>query len=143
MPAIKASASATRTKTRIRPRAPADPTTRPRRSRCPVSCTLDVLGDRWSLLIIRDLVRGKQRFAEFLESSERVPTNILADRLKRLTAAGIVKTRRYTIHPPRLEYSLTAKGEDLRPIVRTMAEWGVKHGGGRLPPGVTFSGATI
>jgi DNA-binding HxlR family transcriptional regulator len=109
---------------------------RVRRSRCPVSCTLDVLGDRWSLLVVRDLVRGKARYAEFLASKERIPTNILAERLKRLVGAGIVKAKRYSSRPPRVEYLLTAKGEDLRPIVRAMADWGVKHAGGRLPPEV-------
>lgn len=103
------------------------------RSRCPVACTLDVLGDRWSLLVIRDIVRGKSRFAEFLASPEGIPTNILADRLKRLTATGIVKGRRYSQHPPRLDYALTAKGEDLRPVMRAMVDWGVRHAGGRMP----------
>jgi DNA-binding HxlR family transcriptional regulator len=107
------------------------------RSRCPVACTLDVLGDRWSLLVIRDIVRGKSRFAEFLASPEGIPTNILADRLKRLTAAGIIKGRRYSQHPPRLAYSLTAKGEDLRPVMRAMVDWGIRHAGGRTPPPVS------
>ena len=105
-----------------------------RRSRCPVSCTLDVLGDRWSLLVVRDLMRGKHRFAEFAASPEGIPTNILAERLKRLRAKGIVRAVRYSDRPPRMEYALTAKGEDLRPIVRAMAEWGVRHAGGRMPP---------
>ena len=108
----------------------------PRRSRCPVSCTLDVLGDRWTLLVVRDLVRGKRRFAEFLESPERIPTNILADRLKRLVGLGVVQSRRYSDHPPRLDYQLTAKGEDLRPVLRAMVDWGIKHAGGRTPPPV-------
>jgi len=107
-----------------------------RRSRCPVSCTLDVLGDRWSLLVVRDIVRGKRRYAEFLDSSEGIPTNILAERLKRLVAKGILRPRRYSRHPPRVEYALTAMGEDLRPIIRAMAEWGVRHAGGRMPPPV-------
>jgi DNA-binding HxlR family transcriptional regulator len=111
-------------------RAPATP----RRSLCPVSCTLDAVGDRWSLLVVRDLMRGKRRYAEFLESSEGIPTNILADRLKRLQAAGIISGRRYSVHPPRLEYQLTAKGEDLRPMIRAMVDWGVRHAGGRVPP---------
>ena len=98
-----------------------------------MSRTLDVLGDRWSLLVVRDLIRGKRRFAEFLESKEGIPTNTLADRLKRLVRAGIIQSRRYSDHPPRLEYELTAKGEDLRPIVRAMAEWGVRHAGARMP----------
>ena len=92
-----------------------------------------MLGDRWSLLVVRDLMRGKRRFAEFLESKEGIPTNTLADRLKRLTRAGIVEPVRYSEHPPRVEYHLTPKGEDLRPIIRAMVDWGVQHAGGRLP----------
>jgi DNA-binding HxlR family transcriptional regulator len=109
---------------------------RPRasRSRCPVACTLDVLGDRWSLLVVRDVMRGKRRFAEFMESPEGIPTNILSERLKRLVAKGVIRAERYSEHPPRLEYQLTAKGEDLRPIMRAMVEWGVRHAGGRTPP---------
>jgi DNA-binding HxlR family transcriptional regulator len=107
---------------------------RARRSRCPVACTLDVLGDRWSLLVVRDVMRGKRRFAEFLESPEGIPTNILAERLKRLTAKGVIRSQRYNEHPPRLEYLLTPKGEDLRPIMRAMVEWGIRHAGGRTPP---------
>ncbi|HEX8027425.1 MAG TPA: helix-turn-helix domain-containing protein [Vicinamibacterales bacterium] len=96
--------------------------------------TLDVLGDRWSLLVVRDLMRGKRRYAEFLESPEGIPTNILAERLKRLSKKGLITSRRYSQHPPRLEYALTQKGEDLRPIMRAMVEWGVRHAGGRTPP---------
>ena len=107
--------------------------TRVRRSRCPVSCTLDILGDKWSLLVIRDLVLGKRRFAELLDSRERIPTNILAERLKRLTTAGVIRSRRYSDHPPRLEYELTEKGEALRPILRAMVDWGVTHAGARMP----------
>ena len=92
-----------------------------RRSRCPVSCTLDVIGDRWSLLVVRDLMRGKRRFAEFAASPEGIPTNILAERLKRLRAKGIVRTERYSDRPPRVEYVLTAKGEDLRPMMRVVS----------------------
>ena len=106
----------------------------PRRSRCPVACTLDVLGDRWTLLVVRDLIRGKRRFAELVESPERIPTNILSDRLKRLVSLGVIQSRRYSDHPPRLEYQLTAKGEDLRPVLRAMVEWGITHAGGRMPP---------
>ena len=109
---------------------------RARRSFCPVACTLDVLGDRWSLLVVRDLIRGKKRYAEFLESPEGIPTNILADRLKRLTVTGVIRSRRYSEHPPRVEYELSAKGEELRPILRAMVEWGVRHAGGRTPPPV-------
>ena len=107
---------------------------RARRSRCPVACTLDVLGDRWSLLVVRDVMRGKRRFAEFMESPEGIPTNILSERLKRLIAQGVIRAQRYSEHPPRFEYQLTSKGEDLRPIMRAMVEWGIRHAGGRTPP---------
>ena len=114
-----------------------------RRSRCPVSCTLDVLGDRWSLLVVRDLLRGKHRFGEIAASSEAIPTNILAERLRRLKAKGIIRARRYSGAPPRVEYFLTAKGEALRPILRAMVEWGVRHAGGRVPPGYVATPAAI
>lgn len=104
-----------------------------RRSFCPVACTLDVLGDRWSLLVVRDVMLGKRRYAEFLESPEGIPTNILADRLKRLAARGVIRSHRYSQHPPRVEYELTAMGEDLRPIMRAMVDWGARHAGGRRP----------
>jgi len=113
---------------------------RPKRSACPISCALEIVGDRWTLLVVRDLVLGKRRFAEFEASPESIPTNILADRLKRLVAAGIVSASRYSEHPPRVEYALTAKGEDLRPMIRAMVEWGVKHAGGRTPPLLTPRG---
>jgi DNA-binding HxlR family transcriptional regulator len=107
----------------------------PRRSPCPVSRTLDVLGDRWTLLVVRDLLRGKHRFGDMLASKEAIPTNLLADRLRRLKAKGIIRARRYSSSPPRVEYFLTQKGEDLRPVVRAMVDWGVRHAGGRVPPG--------
>ena len=110
-----------------------------KRSLCPVSRTLDVLGDRWSLLVVRDLMRGKHRFAEFVESKEGIPTNTLADRLKRLERAGIIEAVRYSEHPPRVDYQLTAKGEDLRPIIKAMVDWGIRHAGGRLPPPIRSS----
>jgi DNA-binding HxlR family transcriptional regulator len=110
---------------------------RARRSRCPVACTLDIVGDRWTLLVVRDLVRGKRRFADFLDSSERIPTNILSNRLKRLQDAGIITARRYHERPPRMEYALTPKGEDLRPVMREMVAWGVRHAGGRMPPRIS------
>jgi DNA-binding HxlR family transcriptional regulator len=115
------------------PSRPARRAVRPKRSTCPVSRTLDVLGDRWSLLVVRDLMRGKKRFAEFLESKEGIPTNTLAERLQRLVRAGIVESHRYSDHPPRVEYVLTIKGEELRPIIRAMVDWGVRHAGGKLP----------
>ncbi len=79
-------------------------------------------------------MRGKKRYAEFIESPEGIPTNILAERLRRLAAAGIITAHRHSQHPPRVEYQLTAKGEDLRPVMRAMVEWGVRHAAGRTPP---------
>jgi DNA-binding HxlR family transcriptional regulator len=106
---------------------------RARRSPCPVSCTLDVIGDRWTLLVIRDLMQGKKRFGEFLDSPEKIPTNTLANRLKWLMSLGVIASRRYNDRPVRLEYALTPKGEDLRPVLRAMVDWGVRHAGGRIP----------
>src|SRR3982074_741382 len=83
------------------------------RSVCPVACALDVFGDRWAFLVIRDLFPGKPRFSDFLPSPEHIPTNILAERLKRLERAGLVASAPYTEHPPRFEYHLTARGRAL------------------------------
>ena len=94
------------------------------RSACPVACALDVVGDRWTLLVIRDLLRGKRRFGDFLESSERITTNILAERLARLERWGLVSTVPYSAHPPRVEYHLTPRGRELRPVVEAVAAWG-------------------
>jgi DNA-binding HxlR family transcriptional regulator len=106
------------------------------RSACAVACSLDIFGDRWTLLVIRDLLRGRKRYGEFASSKEKIPTNILAERLARLEAAGIVTRTPYQNNPPRHEYALTPKGEALRPIVRAIAEWGAEHIAGTrvLPP---------
>lgn len=94
-----------------------------RRSACPVASALDLIGDRWTLVIVRDLTIGKARFAEFLASPEGVPTNILADRLKQLEAAGLVRRIAYSKRPPRHEYRLTDAGASLLPVVQAMARW--------------------
>ena len=102
--------------------------TQPRRSSCPVSCTLDLIGDRWTLLIIRDMIfLGKQRFEEFLESPEGISTNILANRLKLLEELELVEKKPYGNHSRRMNYQLTEKGKSLRPVLRVMAAWGLKH----------------
>jgi DNA-binding HxlR family transcriptional regulator len=100
---------------------------RERRSSCPVAGTLDIIGDRWTLLVVRDLLRGKSRYGDFLASAEGIPTNILAERLKRLQDVGIVEATPYSEHPPRLEYSLTERGRELEAIVRAAAAWGLAH----------------
>ena len=98
-----------------------------RRSACPVACSLDLLGDRWSLLIIRDLFRGLTRYGEFLAAPEGIPTNILAERLKRLEAAGLIKSNPYQQNPPRYAYTLTPRGSDLKPVLGTLASWAMRH----------------
>jgi DNA-binding HxlR family transcriptional regulator len=99
-----------------------------RRSPCPIACTLDLLGDRWTLLVVRDMMFfGKQRYEEFLESPEGISTNILANRLKLLEDLGLVEKRLYGSHSRRMNYQLTEKGNSLRPVLRVMAMWGLKH----------------
>ena len=99
----------------------------PRRSPCPVASTLDLIGDRWTLLLIRDMRAGKRRYGDFLASPERIPTNILASRLKGLERAGLVRRVPYSVHPPRMEYHLTPAGHDLGGVVDALAAWGLEH----------------
>lgn len=100
---------------------------RQRRSRCPIACTLDLVGDRWTLLIVRDLVRGKTRFDEFLGSEERIASNILSARLKALEDLGYVARRADPIDRRRIRYRLTKSGKPLRKLVRGIANWGLKN----------------
>jgi DNA-binding HxlR family transcriptional regulator len=97
------------------------------RSPCPVAAALDVLGDRWTLLVVRDLFRGHSRYGQFHASPESIPTNLLADRLARLAAAGVVSRRRYQDNPPRFEYRLTRKGLALGPVLKSLVAWGKRH----------------
>lgn len=98
-----------------------------RRSKCPLACSLDLMGDRWTLLIVRDLFLGKTRFHQFLESHEAITTNLLSDRLKRLEATGLIERAFYQDHPPRAEYYLTEKGETLERILDALSEWGQEY----------------
>lgn len=98
------------------------------RSDCPISCSLDVFGDKWSLLIIRDIMlRGKMSYSEFLESEEKIATNILANRLNVLEAEGILLKRVSPTNRSKYLYSLTPKGVDLLPIVIEIMDWGAKY----------------
>ncbi|MFN8634811.1 MAG: helix-turn-helix domain-containing protein [Chloroflexota bacterium] len=107
------------------------------RSSCPVAGALDLVGDKWTLLVVRDLLRGKRRYGDFASSSEHIPTNILAERLRRLEQAGIIERVRYSERPPRYEYRLTPCGQDLQPAIRALAAWGVRYvDGTRMPPDV-------
>ena len=114
------------------------------RSKCPIAGALDILGDAWTLLVLRDLLfYDKHRFADFLASPEGISTNILTERLKRLERCGLVERRRYQERPPRHEYLLTARGHDLLPVLRELIAWGKQHvpGVAQKPP-ANFVGVT-
>ncbi len=101
---------------------------RKRRSDCPISFALDLLGDRWTLLVIRDLVFGRKRhFKDFLASPEGIASNILAARLKLLTGAGLVTRRPDAKSGRELVYELTERGVDLVPVLVELIRWGAKH----------------
>lgn len=97
------------------------------RSGCPIATTLDCLGDSWTLVIVRDMTTGKKRYGEFLESPEGITTNILASRLSRMEALGLITKSPYQTNPVRNEYHLTDAGHDLTPILQAMCRWGNKH----------------
>lgn len=97
------------------------------RSPCPIANTLDILGDKWTLLVIRDLFAGKSTYSELQSSPESIPTNILANRLKRLADFGIIEKTPYQQRPLRHAYRLTDKGNSLGPVVKAIAEWGNKN----------------
>lgn len=96
------------------------------RSECPIASSLDILGDKWTLLVVRDLLDGKTKFSEFERSPESIPTNILADRLRRLEAAGILEKTAGTGRT-RYEYHPTAMARDLRTVLLDLAAWGNRH----------------
>ena len=105
------------------------------RSGCPVNISLEVFGDRWSLLIVRDLmVRGFRTYRDFLESGEGIATNILADRLKRLRRFGIVSAQTDETDRRRVNYRLTEKGIDLAPVMLELLIWGAQHEKTGAPP---------
>ena len=95
---------------------------------CPVRRTLDVIGDAWTVLILRDLfVKGTRRYQDFLISLDGISPNTLSNRLKRLEEHGIVERRFYSEHPPRAEYHLTDQGQSLGPIMIALRDWGQKN----------------
>lgn len=98
------------------------------RSDCPISCSLDVFGDKWSLLIIRDIMlRGKLSYSEFLESEEKIATNILSNRLNILVSENILAKQVSPNNKSKFLYNLTEKGVDLLPIVIEIMDWGAKY----------------
>lgn len=97
------------------------------RSACPIATSLDIFGDKWTLVILRDMINGKTKYGEFLQSPERITTNILATRLHMLTQHGLVEKHLYQTNPKRYQYILTQKGKDLKTVLQDMCLWGNKH----------------
>jgi DNA-binding HxlR family transcriptional regulator len=92
---------------------------------CPVARTLDVIGDRWTILLLRDLfLHRTRRFQDFSEALPGLTPSVLSGRLKELEEGGIIDSRLYSDHPPRAEYLLTAKGRTLGPVLRALRQWG-------------------
>ena len=95
--------------------------------RCPVAKSLELVGDRWTLLLVRDLLPGARRFQDFHDSLAGIPPNILSHRLKLMEEHKLVSRRFYSEHPPRAEYVLTPKGQELGVVVAALASWGTRH----------------
>ena len=95
--------------------------------RCPVAKTLELVGDRWTLLVIRDLLGGARRFRDLQAGLPGLAPNILSERLKLMEEHGLVSRRFYSDHPPRAEYELTDKGRELGTVVGALASWGTRH----------------
>jgi DNA-binding HxlR family transcriptional regulator len=98
------------------------------RSSCPLNASVEILGDRWSLLIVRDMMlRGFHSYKEFLDSYEGIATNILADRLRKLETFGVIETKKDSADGRKIIYSLTPKGMDLAPVLTEMVLWAAAH----------------
>lgn len=93
---------------------------------CSIARSLDIIGESWTLLVLRDVLQGLRRFDE-IQKNLGIATNVLSARLKRLTDEGLLEQRRYQQHPPRFEYVLTEKGRDLAPALMYLVQWGNKY----------------
>lgn len=111
------------------------------RSPCPVASALDLLGDRWTLVVLRTIFAGRRKYNELRAIPEKISTNILADRLALLETHGLIEKRAYQQHPPRYDYVLTRKGADLLPVLQALARWAVTHIPGRWTPPEWFEKA--
>jgi DNA-binding HxlR family transcriptional regulator len=125
---------------KVRPSSTATAVTSSRRSPCPVACALDLLGDRWTMLIIRDLFLGRSRFKDFTASPEGIPTNILSDRLERLLEQGVIGQVPVVEGGKRMAYELTEKGAALGPVLFSLRDWGLEWEEGTRV-GLTGAGA--
>ena len=100
-----------------------------RQKSCPVAKTLDLIGERWTILILRDLLlHGPRRYQDFQESLAGAAPNTLSARLKAMEAGGLIERKLYSEHPPRLEYHLTEKGRSLGPVMKALRDWGRRNG---------------
>ena len=100
---------------------------KPYNQTCPIAQALDVVGDRWTLLILRDLFLGRRRFGELLASSPGIPPKLLSGRLKRLQQRGLIERAVYSQYPLRAEYRLTDEGLTLAPVLEAILTWGLEH----------------
>ena len=114
-----------------------------KRSGCPIASSLDLIGDRWSLVSLRDLLNGKSRYAEFLASPEGISTNILADRLAAMEADGLVTRQPYQLKPKRFSYHLTPRGAAFLPVLQALCVWGNAHLPGTWTPPAAFMARTV
>ena len=99
---------------------------------CPIARTLDIVGERWTLLIVRDLLSGTKRFQDFQERLPGMAPNVLSARLKTLEAHGLVRRDFYSDHPPRASYTLTDRGRELGVVVLALGRWGMRNLSGKL-----------
>jgi DNA-binding HxlR family transcriptional regulator len=107
----------------------------PRRSNCPIACALDLIGDRWTLIVLRDLIMARKRyFQELLDSNEGIATNILASRLKVLEATGLVTRHMDPAQARRVIYAPTEKAVDLLPVLIELVRWSMKYNSGSAAP---------
>lgn len=97
------------------------------RSQCPVASALDVLGDKWTLVVLRTIFAGRHRFGELARMPEAIATNILTDRLERLEHYGLITRSAYQENPTRYQYELTRRGADLLPVLQHLALWAGRH----------------
>ncbi len=100
---------------------------KPYNQTCPIARTLDIIGDRWTLLIVRDLFMGSTRFTQFLVTSPGLPSKLLSGRLKKLEEHGLIERVVYSQHPLRAEYHLTEEGRSLAPVIDAIVRWGLDH----------------
>ncbi len=113
------------------------------RSDCPIAGGLDLAGDRWTLLILRDMFLGKRRYSDFLGSAEKITTNILADRLVKMERAGLISKKPYQERPVRHEYRLTPMGRALLPVLQQMSLWAARYVDGAAAPEDTLMSRAI